>query len=79
MLEVITNTVGDRITYCRSSLCLTRKELAEKWGGASIPSLARWELDTVRIPQKKLKSLIDFLNENGLSVTEKWLIDECVI
>lgn len=75
MSEVINNTVGDRITYCRSSLCLTRKELAEKWGGASIPTLARWELDTVRIPQKKLLSLLDFFHRNGLSVKEPWLKD----
>lgn len=75
MADVITNTVGDRITYCRSSLCLTRKELAEKWGSASIPTLARWELDTVRIPFKKLISMINFFQEHGLLVTESWLKD----
>ena len=75
MADVITNTMGDRITYCRSSLCLTRKELIEKWRGASIPTLARWELDIVKIPQKKLLSLIAFFHENGLLVTEAWLKD----
>lgn len=73
MTEVIINTLGDRITYCRSSLYLTRKELIEKWGCASIPTMARWELDTVRIPQKKLASLVQFFNNNGLVVTENWL------
>ncbi len=75
MTDVIINTIGDRITYCRSSLCLTRKGLAEKWGAASIPTLARWELDTVKIPSKKLSSLVEFFHENGLFVTESWLKD----
>lgn len=75
MADVVTNTIGERITYCRSSLCLTRKELAEKWGSASIPTLARWELDTVRIPYKKLISMINFFQEHGLFVTESWLKD----
>lgn len=75
MADVITNTIGDRITYCRSSLCLTRKELAEKWGCASIPTLARWELDTVKVPLKKLISMINFFQQHGLFVTESWLKD----
>ncbi|STX84898.1 Uncharacterised protein [Legionella donaldsonii] len=75
MTNVINNTIGDRITYCRSSLCLTRKELAEKWGAASIPTLARWELDTGKIPIKKLLSLIEFFHAQGLFVTESWLKD----
>lgn len=75
MTDIITNTIGDRITYCRSSLYLTRKELSEKWGIASIPTLARWELNTSKIPIKKLISLIDFFHTHGLFVTESWLID----
>ena len=66
-------SIGDRITYCRSSLNLTRKELAKRWGGASIPSLARWELNTVTIPQKKLESLVEFFNERGLLVNIDWV------
>lgn len=66
-------TTGDRITYCRSSLSMTRKELAEGWQGASIPTLSRWELDTVAIPAKKLSSLTDYFNQQGLLVTENWL------
>lgn len=75
MTEVITNTIGDRITYCRSTLCMTRKELVEKWGTSSVPTLARWELDTIKIPQKKLLSLADFFQIHGLHVTENWLKD----
>lgn len=73
MTEMITNSMGDRITYCRSSLCLTRKDLSKQWGAASIPTLARWELDTVTIPHKKLLSLVEFFHKNGLLVTESWL------
>ncbi len=69
------NSVGDRITYCRSSLNLTRKELANNWGGASIPTLARWELNTVNIPKKKLDSLVKFFNENNLLVNSNWIIN----
>lgn len=75
MIETITNSIGDRITYCRSSLCLTRKELIDKWGEASVPTLARWELDTVLIPNKKLISLVEFFQSQGLFVIENWIKD----
>jgi len=72
---IATNSVGDRLTYCRSSLCLTRKELSCDWGGASVPSIARWELDTVKIPSKKLTSIIGFFLKKGLIVNDAWVID----
>ena len=75
MNEVITNTLGDRITYCRSSLFLTRKELSDLWTGASIPTISRWELDSVRIPMKKLTSLIEFFTNKGLIVSQEWLLE----
>jgi hypothetical protein len=75
MNEVITNTLGDRITYCRSSLFLTRKELSDLWQGASIPTISRWELDSIRIPLKKLNSLVDFFNAKGLIVSHEWLLE----
>lgn len=75
MNEVITNTLGDRITYCRSSLFLTRKELSDLWVGASIPTISRWELDSVRIPMKKLTSLIEFFTNQGLIVSQEWLLE----
>ncbi|MBA4697733.1 MAG: hypothetical protein H2069_10195 [Legionella sp.] len=49
--------------------------MSEKWGNASIPTIARWELDTVRIPEKKLLSLVVFFQENGLIVSEEWIRD----
>ena len=41
MSETLTKSIGDRITYCRSSLGLTRKELSENWGDASVPVLSQ--------------------------------------
>lgn len=74
MHETFMNTIGDRITFCRSSLKLTRKDLSEQWKVASVPTIARWELDVVKIPLKKLSSLIDFFNNNGLIVTQEWIL-----
>lgn len=74
MNEHLTNSIGDRITYCRSSLQLTRKNLIEEWLGASLPTLARWELGTVKIPTKKIPSLVQYFFEKGLIVTEGWIL-----
>lgn len=76
MHETLMNTIGDRITYCRSSLKLTRKDLAEQWKLASVPTIARWELNAVTIPLKKLLSLIDFFYSKGLIVTQGWLLNQ---
>lgn len=76
MHETLMNTVGDRLTYCRSSLKLTRKDLSEQWEKASVPTIARWELDTVKIPAKKLSSLINFFHDNGLIVSQEWIINQ---
>lgn len=73
MTECITNSMGDRITYCRSSLQLTRKELVDDWGGASVPTLVRWELGTVKIPTKKIPTLVSYFNSKGLIVTQSWI------
>ena len=73
MTESLINSIGDRITYCRSSLQLTRKELVEEWAGASVPTLVRWELGAVKIPGKKIPSLVDYFNGKGLIVTESWI------
>jgi len=66
-------TVGDRITYCRASIRLTRKELADIWGEASVPTLARWELNNNEPSQKKLSSITDFFCSKGLIVSPDWL------
>ncbi|WP_298624494.1 hypothetical protein [uncultured Legionella sp.] len=73
MTECLINSIGDRITYCRSSLQLTRKELIDEWEGASVPTLVRWELGTVKIPAKKIPSLVIYFNSKGLIVTESWI------
>lgn len=74
MTENLINSVGDRITYCRSSLQLTRKELINEWAGVSVPTLVRWELETVKIPIKKIPSLVNYFNMKGLIVTESWIL-----
>lgn len=74
MTEAIANSIGDRITYCRSALYLTRKELASEWKGASVPTISRWELDVIDIPYKKLDTLIKFFQKKGLVVTKEWII-----
>jgi len=66
--------VGERIAYCRSSLSLTRKELIERWGMASVPTLSRWELGTVSVPSKKLPHLAEFFRKEGLIVGDEWLV-----
>jgi hypothetical protein len=73
MIECLINSMGDRITYCRSTLQLTRKELIDEWAGASIPTLVRWELGTVKIPEKKISSLVSYFNLKGLIVTKDWI------
>ena len=67
------NTIGDRITYCRSSLGLTRKELAESWGEVSVPTLSRWELDTIEPALKKISSIAEFFCSQGLIVSPHWI------
>lgn len=67
-------TLGDRLTYCRSSIGLTRKELAELWGQASVPTLSRWELDTIEPSSKKISAAVDFFCSKGLIVSPDWII-----
>lgn len=66
-------TIGDRITYCRSTLGLTRKEFAESWGEASVPTLSRWELDVIEPTPKKLASVAEFFCSKGLVVSPDWI------
>jgi transcriptional regulator with XRE-family HTH domain len=69
----ILKTIGDRITYCRSAINLTRKELSELWDGASIPTLSRWELDIIIPSSKKMLSMSEFFCSKGLIVTRDWI------
>jgi transcriptional regulator with XRE-family HTH domain len=66
-------TIGDRITYCRSTIGLTRKELSELWGEASVPTLSRWELDNIEPTQKKLALISEFFCSKGLIVSPNWI------
>lgn len=67
------NTIGDRITYCRSTIGLTRKELAELWGEVSVPTLSRWELDSIEPTHKKISLIVDFFSSKGLIVSPEWI------
>lgn len=70
---MILKTIGDRITYCRSTIGLTRKEFAELWGEASVPTLSRWELDTIEPTAKKIASVAEFFCSKGLIVSPDWI------
>jgi transcriptional regulator with XRE-family HTH domain len=68
-------TLGDRITYCRSLLGVTRKDLSAKLGEViSLPTLSRWELYNVQPSSKKISFLVGLFNKYGLNVTEEWII-----
>lgn len=67
------NTIGDRITYCRSLIGLTRKELSELWGEASVPTLSRWELDTIEPTKRKISAVAEFFCSKGLIVSPDWI------
>lgn len=70
------DTLGERITYCRNLLGLARNEMAEKMAGAiSLPTLTRWELNTVNPSSKKIEILRKFFLNQGLTVSMEWLQD----
>lgn len=66
-------SIGDRITYCRSTIGLTRKEFSLSWGEASVPTLARWELDVIEPTPKKISSVAEFFCSKGLVVSPDWI------
>lgn len=68
------DTIGDRITYCRSLLRLARNEMAKEVAvNISLPTLARWELNTVSPSLKKIQILADFFVKKGIDVSAEWL------
>ena len=67
------DNIGERLTYCRSTLGLTRKDLSSQWGGASVPSISRWELNVIEPAQKKITALSDFFCSTGLVVSPDWI------
>ncbi|MBY0380062.1 MAG: hypothetical protein K2P99_06670 [Burkholderiales bacterium] len=54
-------------------LNLTRDKFVEKFKLVTLSTLARWELNSINIPEKKLKLLSDFFNNNGILVKLEWL------
>lgn len=72
-VEKLVNSIGDRISYCRSAAGFTRKELAELWGQASVPTISRWELDIIEPASKKIESIAEFFCSKGLIVSSEWI------
>lgn len=68
------DTIGERISYCRNLLGISRDELACSSKVASVATLARWELDYTEIPKLKLEKLIEFFQLNGIDVNIGWIL-----
>jgi len=68
-------TTGERLNYCRSLLGKSRKELSEELGIISLPTLSRWELNTTRIPDKKIDVLLTYFKIHNILITKDWLKD----
>lgn len=66
-------TIGERITYCRNLLGYTRNKFVSSFQEISLPTICRWELNYVSIPDNKLDKLVNFFTENGLNVNKNWL------
>ena len=70
---MIFNTIGERVCYCRNLLGLTQNEFAILFN-ISKPTVARWELNIVETPHKKIKLLVQFYLQHNLLVSEEWLL-----
>ena len=70
---MIFNTIGERICYCRNLLGLTQNEFAILYN-ISKPTIARWELNIVEIPHRRIKTLLNLYSQNGLLVSEEWIL-----
>ncbi len=66
-------TIGERLNYCRSLLGKSRKELSDELGTISLPTLSRWELNTTKIPDKKIDNLLNYFKKNNIFITHEWL------
>ena len=71
---MILKTVGERLNYCRSLLGKSRKEVIDDIRIISLPTLSRWELNTTKIPEKKVDILIRYFSENDILVSREWLM-----
>lgn len=71
---MVLKTLGERLNYCRSLLCKSRKEVADEIGVVSLPTLSRWELNTTKIPLKKIDLLIEYFADNNILISKEWLL-----
>lgn len=69
------DTTGERISYCRKLVGVSRPKMVKQLGTVSIASVDRWELNRVRVPDEQINKLVDFFNENGVAVSAEWLRD----
>ena len=67
-------SVGERLSYCRSLLGFSRQDFVAKFGGLSVPTLSRWELNYNLIPATKLNKLVEFFKKNGIEVSVEWIL-----
>lgn len=66
------DNIGERISYCRNLLGISRPKLVKKIGTVSIASMNRWELNLVTIPDHQIIKLVDYFNNNGIIVSAEW-------
>lgn len=69
-------TIGERITYCRNLLGISRREFVEAIGDLSLPTLSRWELNYTEISKPKVEILVNFLKQSGIDVGVEWILTE---
>lgn len=67
------NSIGERIAFCRGLLGFTRKEFVNQFKIVTLSTFARWELNTINIPEQKIKKLIEFFNNSGILVKSEWI------
>lgn len=66
-------SAGERLNYCRSLLGKSRKELSDELGTVSLPTISRWELNTTKIPDKKIDLLLSYFKKNNIFIKKDWL------
>lgn len=67
------NNLGERIIYCRNLLNLTRPEIVLDLETVTLSTYARWELNSIKIPEKRIVELIKYFNSHGVIVSSEWL------
>lgn len=66
-------TIGERISYCRKLLNLTRNEVADEYQEVTLSTLERWENNKVQVKERNILAFIKYLTIKGLPVTLEWL------